>query len=204
MLLYKYQNDTKELIGFFEAYIDPLESEKQNKPVYVFPPDTTIVAPGISRDGYVQVFNGNNWEEVEDNRGKIVWKNGKEPMVIEALGPIPKDCTLERVLSLKEIKEQKYAEIKKAYHEAYNNKVTVGKFQISIDQAPELKKTLKAFEDFEEFVFEDEVTTPEEARETLALLNERSIKLVDKKKKLEEKVRVSTNKEEVLKLKVLF
>ena len=109
MRLYKYKEGTKEYIGYFEAYLDPLESLNKGEDIYVIPPCSTPIAPFIPSSHHTVIFNEleGKWEEVEDNRGIVVWDEYGSSFKITELGPIPEGFFKERIMPLKEIKEIK-------------------------------------------------------------------------------------------------
>lgn len=92
MLIYRYNADTKEYAGSESAYLDPLESEKQGKEVYLIPANATARAPEL-KEGCAAVWNGSEWENVEDNRGKEYWLKtdtyGTAAHVMTELGAYP-------------------------------------------------------------------------------------------------------------------
>ena len=126
---YNYDKDTLEYIGQEECQIDPLESELQQKEIYIYPANSTLIEPPkIPDDGkkYAIVYNKekDNWDILEDNRGVEYWllsenndvkiHNMKEsddciskPYVMKCLGPLPDDATTIKP----EIIEQKEKEI---------------------------------------------------------------------------------------------
>ena len=61
-----YRFDKK---GYFlyemDCQLDPLESEKQGKEIYLLPADSTLKEPLPEKDGYFVIFNGENWEYKE-------------------------------------------------------------------------------------------------------------------------------------------
>ena len=204
MLLYKYDETTKEYLGYFEAYLDPLESIAQKKDVYVYPPCSTDLVPPPLREGYIILFKNNKWEEVEDHRGTKIWdKNGKSMEVTE-LGPIPEEYFLERVYTLKEVKELKLEEIKKDYDEEYKREEEFDKVKVNIENAVWIKKNLEAFEDFEFIFFDDTKITTEEAKRIIKYLYIKNILLSRKRKSLIEKVTNSKDKNEVQNLEISF
>ena len=206
MILYKYDEETKEYLGYFEAYTDPLESIKQNKDVYVIPPCSTPLTPPELKEGYALVFNTekNIWEELEDHRGLICWdKNGKEVLITD-LGSIPEDLLLEKPYTLKETKDEKLEEINSKYSAAYADKVKVEGVKVCIDGAVEIKNKLNAFEEFGNFTFDDVVLSKEEAEKIIKFLYIRSILLLNKKKELLNVLENSKSVEEVKGLKVDF
>ena len=80
MLEYFYDTDTKEFTYFAEVFIDPLESQNAGYDVYMFSANATTLEPIAPKDGFAVVFNGMDWEYVEDHRGTIVWKSHDECM----------------------------------------------------------------------------------------------------------------------------
>lgn len=89
MLEYFYTDDTKEFLYANEVFIDPLESAKAGNDVYMFSVNATIIQPLEPKEGYAVIFNGETWQYIEDNRGKIVWKSYEQNIQITELGPIP-------------------------------------------------------------------------------------------------------------------
>lgn len=80
MLEYFYDTETKELTYSAEVFTDPLESQNAGHDVYMFSADATTVEPPALADGLAVVFNGTDWEYVEDHRGETVWKSYDECM----------------------------------------------------------------------------------------------------------------------------
>lgn len=114
--VYKYDEKTKEYLGKAEALLDPLETQLQQKEIYLLPADATFSAPTL-QEGYVSVFKEGAWENIEDNRGKEYWlpedKYGAPAREMKELGPLPEGATLtapERTLD--EVKAAKIAELK--------------------------------------------------------------------------------------------
>jgi hypothetical protein len=154
MRLYKYKNDTKELLGYIEAYLDELETIAQGKEVYVMPPNTTEVEPFQPREGYAVVFNEDKWEEVEDNRGLKVYNKKGEEYIIEELGAIPSGYSLEKPVTLKESKDEKLKELRSKYNESLEE--GIGKLNVKICEAPELRILLDRYpEEYEVLNYKD-------------------------------------------------
>lgn len=97
MNVYKY-NDNGEYIGTEEALLDPLETEQQEKEVYLLPANATFTDPPAEKECYVNVWNGEAWEQVEDNRGVEYWlpedKFGAPAREMKELGALPEGATL--------------------------------------------------------------------------------------------------------------
>nr|DAP78637.1 MAG TPA: tail fiber assembly protein [Caudoviricetes sp.] len=114
--VYKYDERTKEYLGKAEALLDPLETQLQQKEIYLLPVDATFSAPTL-QEGYVSVFKEGAWENIEDNRGKEYWLKddvyGAPAREMKELGPLPEGATLkapERTLD--EVKADKVQRLK--------------------------------------------------------------------------------------------
>lgn len=114
--VYKYDEKTKEYLGKAAALLDPLETQLQQKEIYLLPADATFSAPTL-QEGYVSVFKEGAWENIEDNRGKEYWlpedKYGAPAREMKELGPLPEGATLtapERTLD--EVKADKVQSLK--------------------------------------------------------------------------------------------
>ena len=64
MIFYTYDEKTKEYTGTQNAFIDPLETKKQSKNVYLKPANSTNIKPTLkpSTDNDMLVFNGKEWQ----------------------------------------------------------------------------------------------------------------------------------------------
>ena len=64
MIFYGYDEKTKEFTGTQNAFIDPLETKKQGKNVYLKPANSTNIKPTLkpSTDNDMLVFNGKEWQ----------------------------------------------------------------------------------------------------------------------------------------------
>ena len=116
MQVYKYDEQTKEYIGTEQALIDPLETELQGKTIYLLPANATFENPNL-QDGFASVFDGTQWENIEDNRGKEYWLQddayGTPAREMKELGPLPEGATLKAPeRTLEEVKAAKIAELK--------------------------------------------------------------------------------------------
>lgn len=116
MNVYKYNEDTKEYIGTEQAMLDPLETKAQGKNIYLLPANATFTAPTEPQDGYVNVWNGTAWEQVEDNRGVEYWLPdegyGTPAHEMAELGPLPEGATTTAPeKTLDELKADKLAEV---------------------------------------------------------------------------------------------
>ena len=95
MNLHHYHPETKEYLGATPARLDPLETKRQGREVYLVPANATLEAPPEAKAGEVPVFGGKGWVPVENHRGKTAWDTADaSPVIIEDLGPVPKGMTL--------------------------------------------------------------------------------------------------------------
>ena len=97
---YFYTEDTKEFIFEEDAFIDPLETELAGHDIFMLSANATFVEPPSKKDGYAIVWNGENWEYIEDHRGTQYWFSSDsyytEPMTMNKLGALPNGITLNR------------------------------------------------------------------------------------------------------------
>lgn len=97
MNVYKYNEQTKEYIRTEEAMLDPLETKKQQKNIYLLPANATFTAPPAEKEGFARVWGGENWQEVEDHRGTEYWLPGEgygtPAHEMKDLGPLPEGAT---------------------------------------------------------------------------------------------------------------
>ena len=93
---YIFDRTTGEFIREQEAHIDPLESKKHGREVYLLSASGTTTPPPEKEDGYAVIWNGTAWEQIEDHRGEIVWKSYEESMEIRDLGQIPDGWTADQ------------------------------------------------------------------------------------------------------------
>lgn len=96
MNVYKY-NDNGEYIGTEAALLDPLETEQQGENIYLLPANATFTEPPEGQEGFARVWNGEAWEQVEDNRGVEYWlhddKYGAPAREMKELGALPEGAT---------------------------------------------------------------------------------------------------------------
>ncbi len=114
--VYKYDEKTKEYLGKAEALLDPLETQLQQKEIYLLPVDATFSAPTL-QEGYVSVFKECAWENIEDNRGKEYWLQddayGTPARKMETLGALPADAMFAPPKKmLEQVKQEKIIELK--------------------------------------------------------------------------------------------
>lgn len=68
MLFYSYKPETMEYNGTIEGVLDPLESEKQKKDIYLQPANTTTKEPPAKKELKALVWNGQKWNYNDDYR----------------------------------------------------------------------------------------------------------------------------------------
>ena len=113
MIFYTYDKKTKEFTGTQNAFIDPLETKKQGKTVYLVPAHATDKKPLEHKENQAVIFNGSEWEIVADYRNKTYYI-GTEQHEMKELGDLPKGATFEPVEHEKtfdELKANKLSEL---------------------------------------------------------------------------------------------
>lgn len=113
MIFYIYDEKTKEYTGTQNGFIDPLETKKQGKKVYLVPANATDKKPLKTKENQAVIFNGSEWEIIADYRNKTYYI-GTEQHEMKELGDLPKGATFEPVepkKSLSELKSEKLSEL---------------------------------------------------------------------------------------------
>ena len=113
MIFYIYDEKTKEFTGTQNAFIDPLETKKQGKEVYLVPPNATDKKPLEAKENQAVIFNGTEWEIVADYRNKTYYI-GAEQHEMKELGELPDGATFEPVepkKTLDELKSEKLSQL---------------------------------------------------------------------------------------------
>ena len=113
MIFYTYDEKTKEYTGTQNAFIDPLESKKQGKTVYLIPANATDKKPLEIKENQAVIFNGSEWEIITDYRNKTYYI-GTEQYEMKELGDLPNGATFEPVepeKTLDELKSEKLSEL---------------------------------------------------------------------------------------------
>ena len=185
MKIYKYSESTKEYLGYMEAYLDPLETSKKGKEVFVIPPYFTVTKPELPQKGHTMIFNGENWEEVEDHRGLIVYnkKTGNEKVLVE-LGPIPNIYQLEKPIFLEELRELKVKELNEAISFAKREICEIKGIKSSVENWVELSKYLPTFDLFPTVNVNDTIVTKEELEEVIKYFYIKSMILPKKREEM--------------------
>jgi len=89
MDIYNYHPDTSEYVSTEEADMDPLDN------IPMIPAHATTVAVITPATGFVAVFDGTTWNDVEDHRGPVYDVNTRAKQELDhfELGPLPADLT---------------------------------------------------------------------------------------------------------------
>ena len=189
MKIYRYDEHTKEYLGYMEAYLDPLETLQQGHDVFVIPPYFTPIKPEQPKDDSTVIFNGEKWEVIEDNRGLKVYdkKSGKEHVITE-LGAIPESYSKIKPIFIEDLKAKCIADITAKANEERNKKYIIGEITGSVEALPELMKLLGNFGSFTTISItqgdEDIQVTKAELEEVIKNLYIRSMLIPRRKKEL--------------------
>lgn len=209
--VYKYDEKTKEYLGKAEALLDPLETQLQQKEIYLLPADATFSAPTL-QEGYLSVFKEGAWENIEDNRGKEYWLQddayGTPAHKMETLGALPADAVFSPPQkTLEQVKQEKIIELKIMRDTAEVEPITYQGYSFDYDS--------KARERISAAIIALEVAgasasliwttadnkdvkvTASDLRGIIAQIALRSDKLHTAYRKAKEKVETATTKEEV-------
>ena len=65
MKIYHYDPNTKEYLGSSDARLDPLESSKQQGPIYLIPANATTIVPPPIPEGKTVLLDNKTWIEVD-------------------------------------------------------------------------------------------------------------------------------------------
>ena len=93
MKVYCYEHDTKEYIGAEDALLDPLETIKQGKEVYLIPANAVLDEPPAAVEGKAIVF-ADGWQLVDDNRGKEAVNAARGRFTVDYIGSREGDTVL--------------------------------------------------------------------------------------------------------------
>ena len=88
MIIYNYDEITKEYIDSCNADLDPEETKRQGKNVYLIPANATTQKPPKAKKNEVAIYN-NGWEIVADYRGLYMVNSDMQPSEVTELGALP-------------------------------------------------------------------------------------------------------------------
>ncbi|MEG6507192.1 hypothetical protein [Nitratidesulfovibrio sp. 1201_IL3209] len=82
--IYHYNAQTGEFVSPGVAHEDPLLPGQHPLPAH-----STAVQPPAAQEGRTSVWNGVEWQSVEDHRGASGWLPDGTPHTVTVLGPLP-------------------------------------------------------------------------------------------------------------------
>ena len=88
MIIYNYDEFTKEYTGYCNADLDPEETKRQGKNVYLIPANATAQKPPKVKEHETVIYN-NGWEIVADFRGLYMVNSDMNPLKVEQIGALP-------------------------------------------------------------------------------------------------------------------
>lgn len=88
MIIYNYDEITKEYTGYCNADLDPEETKRQGKNVYLIPANATTKKPPKAKE-HETIIYGNGWEIVADFRGLYMVNSDMQPQNVETFGALP-------------------------------------------------------------------------------------------------------------------
>jgi hypothetical protein len=88
MIIYNYDEITKEYIGQCNADLDPEETKRQGKNVYLIPANATTKKPPKAKENEIVIYN-EGWEIVADFRGLYMVNSDMQPKKVEGIGELP-------------------------------------------------------------------------------------------------------------------
>ncbi len=91
--IYFYDQDTHEYLGQDNAFLDPLETKRQRKEIYLLPANATFELPLEEKEGYARIFQ-KSWQYVADNRGKKAVNTERGLFTIDYLGERQRDTLI--------------------------------------------------------------------------------------------------------------
>lgn len=94
MLLYLYDEITKEYTETIEAYLDPAETELKGEPVYMYPANSTDIEPPVVGQNEIALFEIENWTIKKDYRGQYQCNTNLEISQVEKIGELEDDYVL--------------------------------------------------------------------------------------------------------------
>lgn len=88
MIIYNYDEFTKEYTGYSEASLDPAETKAQGQEVYLIPANATTVKPPKTKTNEICIYD-NGWQIKADYRGQYIVDETMEPQIVEEIGNLP-------------------------------------------------------------------------------------------------------------------
>lgn len=87
MNAYKFNPITKEYEGIQQAQLNPIQTEKQGKEVYLLPINSTFEIPPEKEEGKAIIFENNKWLLKTDYRGRKAYNN-QGLLIIDYIGDL--------------------------------------------------------------------------------------------------------------------
>ena len=185
MIIYRYDENTKEYLGYAEAYLDPLETIKAKRDVYVIPPCFTVKEPLEQKDGFVNVYKEGEWVLIKDNRGLQGYnKRTGEDITIFELGELPDYFVLEKPINLSQLKSVKTKEIEVGCDRAQREEVKFSTVSFAASSCVELSIKLSSLVGFNVIPLDNGIISRKELEKIVKYLYLRSILLNKKKEEL--------------------
>lgn len=88
MIIYNYDEFTKEYTGQSIASLDPAETKAQEKDVYLIPANATTTKPPKIKTNEVVIYD-NGWQIKTDYRGQYIVNEDMQPQKVEEIGNLP-------------------------------------------------------------------------------------------------------------------
>ena len=88
MIVYNYDEITKEYLYSCNADLDPEETKQQGKNVYLIPANSTTEKPPKTKKNEVAVYT-NGWNIEADYRGLYMVNSDMQPSKVETIGALP-------------------------------------------------------------------------------------------------------------------
>lgn len=94
MLVYNYDEITKEYIGYEEASLDPEETKTQKRDIYLVPANATTEVPNETEENQVNIFEIDHWVIESDFRGQNMVNEAMIPESVNFIGALPEGYVL--------------------------------------------------------------------------------------------------------------
>lgn len=134
MNVYKFNPVTKEYEGIQQAQLDPIQTKKQGKNIYLLPINSTFEIPPEKQEGKAIIFENENWLLKTDFRGKKAYNN-KGLLIIDYIGDLKGSDKLlseeqieglnNRTLIWKDGEIVKYEKSKEELKSEYENQIEI-------------------------------------------------------------------------------
>ena len=126
---YRFDKHTREFLYKEEGFLNPLETKRQGKEVYLLPADSTFVPCTLEpKEGFAIVWDYTNWIYIEDHRRKYdtsgviiensgtpYWLDGDtwntSPRYMSELGSLPENAILTRPEKTEEELQRDYTKL---------------------------------------------------------------------------------------------